>query len=463
MKEIRVNLSGLHRGQRTIMEHRRRFNVVICGRRFGKTDLAKNLICTALLHGKRVALMSPVFKDIKDVWDSVVQTLQKVANKKDETLHILWLPTGGRFVCYSLSDKGQMDNSRGEDFDVVIYDETQKINSDILKHNYMKAVSPTLLKTRGECWFLGTPPDSRMHYFYELFCLGALNNKRLLTAIDVQISKEIREIADDDFISFRAPSSTNPLLHEDEIARFKRQLPKFVFEQEVLAMFVESSGQMFFQCLQDSSLQARLFSGTNLLRKGWDTAITFDFNNNPMAAILVQYNQRFEAIHFVKEFGAIGAGKVNIEYTCSQIKQYIYEQYNIKIGTWGKASYPCPRGMLNLKITGDATGRSVSGQQAENLNYYEYIQRSLGLDNDAFVVPSVNLTHPVRFMQMNTYLELHPKIFIDAELCPRLKTDLLGAIMNNTRHIEKKKFDPHYADAFCYYFQAFFPVQYTAH
>ena len=43
MKELTVRLSRPHKAQKEILDGRKRFNVIKCGRRFGKTHLVNKL------------------------------------------------------------------------------------------------------------------------------------------------------------------------------------------------------------------------------------------------------------------------------------------------------------------------------------------------------------------------------------------------------------------------------------
>jgi hypothetical protein len=75
---MRVLLNNLHTGQKDIIKERKRFNVIACGRRFGKTTLAEQLIiddnqlAIGLLHGSRIAYFCPTYKMLGEVFKSVV-------------------------------------------------------------------------------------------------------------------------------------------------------------------------------------------------------------------------------------------------------------------------------------------------------------------------------------------------------------------------------------------------------
>ena len=461
MPRVQIEMNALHRGQALIKQHSRRFNIGLCGRRYGKTDLSICLIVEAGLRGELVGLFAPQFKDVEKTWDRVREALEGLTLKRDEAKKMIWLVNGGLIEFWSLKDISQQDSGRGRDYHLVIYDETQKINTSVLQYNWEKAVRATLVKCEGKAWFLGTPPNSRSHFYYTLYCRGAVNNPKSLSvgghAQDCEIAPEIHEQSSPEWISFRAPSRANPILPPSEIEAMRRELPSFVFAQEVECRFVESSGQMFLQALQDETISGRVFSQKIAFNKALPITLSFDFNNRVMAAVLFQHTPEFREIRAVKEFGATDRTKVfSIYDTLNQIKHYIFEQYGVRVGVWDKANYgwhlPVP-----IRIVGDATGRAVSGQTKENHSWYSIIEEQLGLKgyHGAFeFLRASNPTHEKSFIQCNLYLEKHPKIYVDATNCPRLKTDMYSAQMSADGGIDKKLYDPHYLDCYRYFFNS---------
>lgn len=209
MPEFIIDMTSPHKAQRAVLDNARRVNVVVCGRRWGKTDLSKRIAVDALLNGERIGLFGPQFKDIEETWQAIIKMVEPLILRKNEQMYTVDLITGGHMKFWSLKDISKKDEGRGVDYHKVIYDEYQKIPSKVLEHNWLKAVNATLIKFGGVAWFFGTVPDSRSHYAYTLVCMGAVNNPRLRAAEDIQIPKEILDKADQDFIAFRAPTSSN--------------------------------------------------------------------------------------------------------------------------------------------------------------------------------------------------------------------------------------------------------------
>jgi hypothetical protein len=77
-KVIELNLPALHPAQAKLIQEARRFNVVCCGRRWGKTVLGMDRLIQAALQGKRVAWFSPTNKLMADAWRHVRSTLAPI-------------------------------------------------------------------------------------------------------------------------------------------------------------------------------------------------------------------------------------------------------------------------------------------------------------------------------------------------------------------------------------------------
>lgn len=459
MPEFAITLDALHKGQQTVIDNARRVTIVECGRRWGKTILSRRLAVETMLEGGQVGLFGPQFQDIRQTWNAIVEAVKPLIKHKglNEQMHTIDLVTGGHLKFWSLKDISKKDEGRGVDYDRVIYDEFQKIPSKVLRHNWLNAVNATLIRFGGDAWFFGTPPDSRSHYAYALFCMGAVNNPKLRAASDFEIPEDILKSPDPDFISFRATTYSNPLLPLSEIERMKRRLPTYVFEQEVMCRFVESGGNMFLTALQLPDVAQRVFSRSLQFRRDLPIVVSFDFNRSPMAAVLFQHMPNFSQIFAIKEFGAKEGEKVTTEYTCELIRQYLFEQTGQRMGISGNVRYPCT---LPLTITGDATGRTVHGSQSDSLNYFQIIQNYLGLRDTNFAVKKANPPHASASLQMNQYLEKHTGIWVDPLGCPRLKNDMFSTKTTPDKKIDKKLHDPHFFDAFRYYFHTLLPVNY---
>ena len=91
-----IKLKRPHRAQQQILDEARRFNIVKCGRRFGKTVLTENLSIKPALEKKFVGYWTPTYKDVSKVWDEIKFILHPIIKRKDEQLKQIKLITGVR-------------------------------------------------------------------------------------------------------------------------------------------------------------------------------------------------------------------------------------------------------------------------------------------------------------------------------------------------------------------------------
>ena len=94
-KRIELHLPAPHQAQAKIIQESKRFNVVCCGRRLGKTKLGMDLVIHAALQGKPVAWFSPTNKLMADTWRELRDILAPVTREKNEQEKRIELIGGG--------------------------------------------------------------------------------------------------------------------------------------------------------------------------------------------------------------------------------------------------------------------------------------------------------------------------------------------------------------------------------
>lgn len=214
---MNVDLPAPHTAQRQVIAEASRFNVLSCGRRWGKTKLGIDRAVRAALAGYPVAWYAPIHKDAKEVWREVKWVLRDVTASKNEQEMRLELVTGGELVFWTLENP---DSSRGRKYGRVIIDEAAKIAQ--LEYAWNYTIRPTLSDYRGDAWFLSTPKGR--NYFYRLY---------------------LRGLDEPGWQSWQMPTSANPHIAAEEIEDARRHLPAQAFEQEYLAAFLEDAGLVF--------------------------------------------------------------------------------------------------------------------------------------------------------------------------------------------------------------------------
>jgi len=157
-----------HKYQAEIHEKLKRFSVLVCHRRFGKTFLAIATLIDAAISTDRENLrfgyIAPFQKQAKQVaWDYLKQFALPipgtVANESETSITFL---NGARIRLYG-SDNGTA--MRGLFFDGVVCDEI----ADFRPETWPEIIRPALTDSyhKGWCLFIGTPKG--LNQFYDLY------------------------------------------------------------------------------------------------------------------------------------------------------------------------------------------------------------------------------------------------------------------------------------------------------
>jgi predicted phage terminase large subunit-like protein len=206
----------LHSGQQTVWGGRRRFNVVNCGRRWGKTVLAEAALGDMITTGKPAAYFAPTYKMLMEVWRTIKRDFRDVIAETNESEKRITYINGGQLDMWSLDN---FDAVRGRKYGRVIIDEAAMVPD--LEEAWTMAIRPTLSDYRGDAWFFSTPKGR--NYFYHL-------SERAKT--------------DEVWTYWQMPTSANPFIAADEIDAARTELPSTVFAQEYLAEFIDVQGAL---------------------------------------------------------------------------------------------------------------------------------------------------------------------------------------------------------------------------
>src|SRR5438105_1036089 len=119
-KTIALNLPALHPAQVQVIQQSKRFNVLCCGRRWGKTVLGIDQLIHPALQGKTVAWFSPTYKLLADTWRELRATLAPITRDKSEQEKRLELINDGVIDLWSLDNP---DSGRSRKYAAVVVDE----------------------------------------------------------------------------------------------------------------------------------------------------------------------------------------------------------------------------------------------------------------------------------------------------------------------------------------------------
>lgn len=213
-----VRLPTRHAGQRQIVAESARFNVLQCGRRFGKTTLGVDLAVDKALDGLPVGWFAPTYKLLDEAWRDVRKAVADVVVTVDKQQRRLELLGGGVIEFWSLD---HTDPGRGRKYARVILDEAGIVRD--LEIIWTQAIRATLTDLKGDAWFLGTPKGR--NYFHTLFLRG--------------------QQGDHGWKSWRFATVQNPYLDPAEIEDARGELPDLAFRQEYLGEAVEDGSNPF--------------------------------------------------------------------------------------------------------------------------------------------------------------------------------------------------------------------------
>lgn len=217
--DVRIQLPSPHDGQREVRAEARRFNVVACGRRWGKTTWGVDRAVNGILKGWPVGWFAPSYKYVQEVWRTVDRVLSPIVTMSNAQERRMEFRTGGTFEVWSFANDDEPGQSRA--YQRAIIDEAgiiAKQQPDFIETGWQEAIRPTLADYEGDAWFLSTPKGKNA--FYELYQWGA-GDKR------------------EEWISWRMPTWTNPHIPKKEIAAMERDMTRRKYQQEVAAEFLD--------------------------------------------------------------------------------------------------------------------------------------------------------------------------------------------------------------------------------
>lgn len=249
-----LELPEAHINQTKILESKARFRVVMCGRRFGKSELSQVEIISNAIQGMNVAYITPTYKLAKTFFEKLTQCVPFENNKSDLTIHFPNLGTVEFFT------GERLDNLRGRKFHLVVIDEASFIPN--LEDGWLNSIRPTLTDYQGRALFLSTPRGK--NYFYSLYMKGGQK----------------------DWDSFKFTTYDNPYILTSEINDAKAQLPNAVFEQEYMANPMENAANPFGsehinKCVKFISNNEPMYYGIDLAKSfDWTVIIGLDSNGD---------------------------------------------------------------------------------------------------------------------------------------------------------------------------------------
>lgn len=330
--------------QLDILDSGERFRIVIAGRRFGKTTLARaEILLEAAKPNRNIVYVAPTYSMAKRLmWKPLLKAIPPGWIREKSTTDLtLTLKTGSRVI---LAGSKNYDNLRGDGNDLVIFDEP----ADIAREAWEEAARPSLSDRKGRALFIGTP-KGRGNWTYDLF-------------------------TDPEWRAHEYTTLDGGWVDAEELESAARQLDPRTYRQEYEAKFEDHSGLVYYA-----------FSAKNIqatpVQTGADSWLCWDFNagERPMAVLFVQRRVGGRGYGVVREFVYTNT---NTEEMCEAIEKYLHAQ----------------RFTGRLSVTGDYSGnrRESSASKSDYLiieqhfkNWGENARRDVGYEKRARPVQAI--------------------------------------------------------------------------
>lgn len=383
-----------NKSQSEIIVDNSRFKALICGRRYGKSTIAEGIMKINASEGdKEILYIATTYGQAKKIMlNRLLNGIPKSWLKKRPLISQImeFNFTNGSNIY--LAGGKNYEVFRGMEFDLVVIDEV----ADQKPEMWFEVLRPALADRKGSAVFLGTP-KGKNNWFY-----------------DLTLNKTIK--------TFHRTSIDGGRISEDEIELLKLELDERTYRQEILAEFIVFSGSVYYG-FSDKVLCNYEFNPN--LR----TYVTFDFNVNPMTAVIVQEYETGKYVA-VKEFYMNNSNTYEI---CEEIKKYL--DYNLLNNS--------------LTITGDNAGTYRSSNSP--LSNYKIIDSILG----RFKGYNKKLRRTDRIVNKTNTLNkalLDRKIMINKMQCPELVKELGFLEYDKTGKIDNRGGTVgHITDAFSYF------------
>lgn len=257
----------LHKNQKIVFSDKHRFRVVVAGRRWGKSQLAKSLIMRyATVKNRLVWYVAPSYRMSKQImWPELLASIpRKWIKKVNETNLSILLVNGTRI---ELKGADNADSLRGVGIHFLVMDEVQDIDPEA----WVKVLRPTLASTGGHAMFIGSP--KAYNFLYDLYMLGQRGEYYTNSK-----GKKVRN----QWASWQFPTITSPFIPESEIEAARADMDEKSFNQEFMASFESMSGRVYHAFDRKLHVKECPFNPSLPIWVGQD------FNIDPMSAVILQ-------------------------------------------------------------------------------------------------------------------------------------------------------------------------------
>lgn len=300
---MKTEILKLHRGQREVFDDPHRFRVVVAGRRWGKTQLSKLLICKQACIPKQIIwYVAPTYGMARGIlWDELKEAIPRLwVESYNQTRMTIRLHNGTRI---ELKGADNPDSLRGMGLNLLIIDEAQDFDRD----TFFKVLRPTLSDKRGKGIIIGTP--KQFNWLHEVYTLG----QRGATYMIEKGPKKGKEKVNS-WKSWQFPTITSPFIARSEIEQARHDMDEKSFRQEFEASFETMAGRVYH------TFDRKIHVGRYKFDPKLPVWIGMDFNIDPMSCVVMQPQKNGE-IWIVDE---IVLPSSNTQEACDEMQRKYY-------------------------------------------------------------------------------------------------------------------------------------------
>ena len=308
---------SLTKSQHKVSQSKKRFRVLISGRRFGKTYLCiTEMMKYATKPLQNIWYVAPTFKMAKEICWSNLKTILNEFNwieDINETNLTIRIKKSNSVI--SLKSADQPDALRGTGINFLILDEF----ADIDKRTWFEVLRASIADTLGDVLFTGTPRGYG-NWSYEMYLKGK---------------------QDEEWESFQFTTLQGGMVDKQELEQARLDLDVRTFRQEFEGTFENYAGAVYYNFHPVESVNDKQIDWKKPLHIG------MDFNVDPMSACVAQIEK--EKIYFVDEIVIYSS---NTDEMC----QEIHDRYGTKIPIF---IYPDPASRQRKTSAGGRTDLSI--------------------------------------------------------------------------------------------------------
>jgi hypothetical protein len=218
--DYEITLPTLHADQLKVYRMPGRFKAVRCGRRWGKTVYGEVEAIAPTLRGYPVGWFAPDYKILSETYHEIKDILSPLIVSSSRIDGVIRLITGGRIDFWTLENERA---GRSRKYKKVVIDEAAFGKTNVF-HIWKTSIRPTLIDLRGSALVLSNTNGADPENFLWRICNEEKHG----------------------FVQYHAPSQSNPYLDPAEFEQIKAESHPLVYQQEILAEFVDWSGVAFF-------------------------------------------------------------------------------------------------------------------------------------------------------------------------------------------------------------------------